>query len=100
MSSHRLKCPACGEGLKIRASKEQTPTFRVMYGQCQNLLCGATFSGSMSWDYALSPSGMDKPRVALPVSPSVARMKAMRELRENADQLDLLDAVEEHEAEA
>lgn len=100
MSTYRLKCPACGGPMKIRNSVEQTPVFRSMYAQCQNLPCGVTYSGSLSWDYELSPSGLDKPRVTLPVAPSVERMKAMRDLREQTEQLDLLDEVEELETEA
>jgi len=97
MSVYKLACPACGGRMKIRNSVGQTPTFRTMYGQCQELVCGATFAGALSWEYELSPSGLDSSRVALPVAPSKARMKALQDLRVKTDQLDLLDEVEELE---
>lgn len=79
----------------------QTPTYKTMYAQCMNMGCGATFSGSLSWDYSLSPSGLDKPRVVLPVAPSVQRMQALieqRNKRPHQDQLELLDG-QAHEPE-
>lgn len=83
--------------MRIRASESQTPIFKTMYAQCMTIGCGAQYSGSMSWDYCLSPSGMDKPRVVLPLAPSVQRMKALRENHEKADQLDLIDELESEE---
>lgn len=91
MSVYKLVCPACGGKMRIRNSEGQTPIFRSMYSQCLNIPCSASFSGSLSWDYQLSASGLDKPRVVLPVAPSVERMKALRNLRDKTDQLDLLD---------
>jgi ssDNA-binding Zn-finger/Zn-ribbon topoisomerase 1 len=96
-TTYKLVCPACGGKMRIRNSEGQTPLFRSMYAQCLNIPCGATFSGSMSWDYQLSPSGLDKPRVVLPVAPAVARMRALRDNRERTDQLDLLDTLPEPE---
>lgn len=94
MSVYKLVCPACGGRMRIRNSEGQTPVFRSMYAQCLNIPCGATYSGSLSWDYALSPSGLDKPRMVLPVAPAVQRMQALRDFRKKTDQLDLLDAME------
>lgn len=94
MSVYKLVCPACGGRMRIRNSEGQTPVFRSMYAQCQHMPCGATYSGSLSWDYALSPSGLDSPRVALPLAPSAVRKQAQQDFREHTDQLDLLDAVE------
>lgn len=88
---YKCLCPACGSRMRIRNSESQTPIFKTMYAQCTNFACGATFSGSLTWDYALSPSGLDKPRVALPLAPSVQRMQALRESQPKTDQLDLLD---------
>lgn len=99
MSVYKLVCPACGGRMRIRNSEGQSLTFRSMYAQCLNLPCGATYSGSLSWDFELSPSGLDRPRVTLPVAPSAARTKALRDLREATDQLDMLDHVDlEHSA--
>lgn len=90
---YRCLCPACGSHMRIRGSEVQTPTYKTMYAQCTNMGCGATFSGSLSWDYCLSPSGMDAPRVSLPLAPAVQRMKALREdaRRGNQDQLEIFE---------
>ncbi|MDF2073164.1 ogr/Delta-like zinc finger family protein [Pseudomonas mendocina] len=90
---YKCLCPACGSRMRIRNSETQTPTFKTMYAQCCNLACGATYTGSLTWDYALSPSGLDKPRISLPIAPSVQRMQALRDSQPQTDQLDLLDAM-------
>ena len=97
---YKCLCPACGERMRIRNSEAQTPTFKTMYAQCMNMACGATYAGSLTWDYALSPSGLDKPRVVLPVAPSVQRMQALRDSRPKTDQLDMLDHMEPEVAHA
>jgi hypothetical protein len=91
---YRCLCPACGSRMRIRNSESQTPIFKTMYAQCLNIACGATYTGSLCWDYALSPSGLDQPRVALPLAPSAQRMQALRDNREPTNQLDLLDVME------
>lgn len=91
---YRAQCPACGTPMRIRGSKDQTATFKTMYGQCTNIACSAAYTGSLSWDYALSPSGVDRPRVVLPIAPSVQRQQALRDSRPETNQLDLLDAQE------
>ncbi|MDU9408247.1 ogr/Delta-like zinc finger family protein [Pseudomonas sp. zfem001] len=90
---YKCLCPACGSRMRIRNSETQTPTFKTMYAQCCNLACGATYTGSLTWDYALSPSGLDKPRISLPIAPSVQRMQALRDCKPKTNQLDLLDAM-------
>lgn len=94
MSTYKLVCPACHGAMRIRSSVGQTPCFRSTYYQCQNLACGATFSGSVTIDYQLSPSGMAQPLMVLPIAPAMERMKALRESAKATDQLDLLDALE------
>lgn len=91
---YRALCPACSSPMRIRGSKDQTATFKTMYAQCTNIVCSASYSGSLTWDYALNPSGLDKPRVELPVAPSVLRMKALQDSLPQTDQLDLLSPVE------
>lgn len=91
---YKAICPACGNPMRIRNSEAQTPTFKTMYAQCTWLPCGATYTGSLTWDYALSPSGLDRPRISLPIAPSVQRMQALRDSQPKTNQLDLLDAVE------
>ena len=94
MSTYKLVCPACHGAMRIRSSVGQTPCFRSTYYQCQNLACGATFSGSVTIDYQLSPSGMAQPLMVLPIAPAIERMKALRESARATDQLDMLDALE------
>jgi hypothetical protein len=65
-----------------------------MYSECTNLLCGATFSGSLVWEYQLSPSGIDRPLTVLPMAPTKVRLLARRNLTVNNDQPDLLDQLE------
>lgn len=89
---YKCLCPACGSRMRIRNSEAQTPIFKTMYAQCINVGCGATYTGSLTWDYTLSPSGMDKPRVVLPLAPSVLRIQALRESQTKTNQLDLLDS--------
>ena len=91
---YKALCPACGSRMRIRNSEAQTPTFKTMYAQCTNIACGATYTGSLTWDYALSPSGLDQPRVVLPISPASLRMKALQDNLPKTDQLDLLNALE------
>tara|TARA_R110000868_G_scaffold274395_2_gene533822 strand:+ start:1189 stop:1482 length:294 start_codon:yes stop_codon:yes gene_type:complete len=94
MSVYKLVCPACLNPMRIRTSDGQTPCFRSIYYQCTYQLCGATFTGSMTIDFELSPSGIERPVVKLPVAPAVERMKAMRNLRDPNAQPDLLDQLE------
>lgn len=91
---YKALCPACGSRMRIRNSEAQTPTFKTMYAQCTNIACGATYTGSLTWDYALSPSGLDQPRVVLPIAPALLRMKALQDNLPKTNQLDLLNALE------
>lgn len=97
---YKCLCPACGQRMRIRNSEAQTPTFKTMYAQCMNMACGATYTGSLTWDHELSPSGLDRPRVRLPLAPSVARMQALRDSKPKTDQLDMLDHMEQEAAHA
>lgn len=94
MSVYKLVCPACGNRMRIRNSEGQTPVFRTMYAQCVFLPCSYSMVGSLSWEFGLNVSGIDQPRVVLPLAPSTKRMQALREFRPKTDQLDLLDSVE------
>ncbi|MFP8981171.1 ogr/Delta-like zinc finger family protein, partial [Pseudomonas aeruginosa] len=75
MSVYKLVCPCCHSRMRIRSSEGQTPCFRSMYAQCTNALGGATFTGSLSWDYQPSPPGLDRPRLVLPLTPSHTRQR-------------------------
>ncbi|MCI3908827.1 ogr/Delta-like zinc finger family protein [Pseudomonas viridiflava] len=99
MSTYKLVCPSCYGPLVIRTSEGQTPCFRSMYYQCKDLVCGATFSGSLTIDYTLSPSGLAKPINVVPPAPSLARKQALRDRRTKDDQLDLLEQFNDMEQE-
>ena len=94
---YRCLCPACGEPMFIRKSEKQTPTFQTMYGRCNNLVCGASYVGSLTWDYTLSPSGLPNPQATLPLSPAKERLQAMRDLAPSAnkDQLTFLEQLDQ-----
>lgn len=91
---YKAKCPGCGSAMRIRNSEEQTPIFKTMYGECSNLGCGATYNGALTWEYELTPPGIDRPRVRLPAAPSLKRMQAIRDSAKQTNQLDLLEAME------
>jgi hypothetical protein len=80
--------------MRIRTSEGQTPCFRSVYYQCNSITCGATFSGSMTIDFELSPSGVERPLVKLPVAPAIERNKALRHQRSHSPQTDLLAPLE------
>lgn len=50
-----------------------TRTFRVLYFQCKNVRCGASFAGSLELTHFISPSALDNPIVALPFRPTLRR---------------------------
>ncbi|APQ13400.1 transcriptional regulator [Pseudomonas oryzihabitans] len=95
MSEFRLVCPACNGPLVIRCSKGETPCFRSLWYQCKNLACGATFGGTQTIDYQLSPSGLQAPRLVLPLAPSKIKRAATQASRMTSNQKDLLDPLEE-----
>lgn len=94
---YRCLCPACGEPMFIRKSEKQTETFQTMYGRCNNMVCGATYVGSLEWQYTLSPSGLPLPKVELPLSPSKQRQQALQDLAPSAnkDQLSFLEQLDQ-----
>lgn len=99
MSVYNQVCPACRSRLRIRTSEGQTPCFRSVYYECTSLVCGAKFAGSQTIDYQLSPSGLDKPLLQLPLAPHMERMRAMRFSQPATDQQDLFEeSAHEHSA--
>lgn len=86
MTEFRLACPACNGPLVIRCSKGETPCFRSVWYQCKNLACGATYGGSQTIDYQLSPSGLESPRLVLPLAPSRLKRAATQASRMTSEQ--------------
>lgn len=68
---YRCLCPACGERMRIQSVPTECPATRMMLGQCQNFLCGATYTGTLSFNYALTPSKLEQPLMRLPTADEV-----------------------------
>ncbi|PZE12265.1 ogr/Delta-like zinc finger family protein [Pseudomonas solani] len=94
MSVYKLVCPACGHRMRIRTSQGQTPCFRSTYYECTNILCAATFAGAVTIEYQLSPSGLERPLMELPLAPSRIRQKARQDQAGDTAQVDLFDSME------
>lgn len=86
MSEFRLACPACNGPLVVRCSKGESPCARSVWYQCKNLACGATFGGTQSIDYQLSPSGLAEPLMVLPLAPSRLKRAATHASKMTGDQ--------------
>lgn len=86
MSDFRLACPACNGPLVIRCSRGESPCVRSLWYQCKNLACGATFGGTQSIDYQLSPLGLEQPLMVLPLAPSRLKRAATQASRMTGDQ--------------
>jgi len=97
MSTYKLVCPACYGPLVIRTSEGQTPCFRALYYQCKNFVCGATYGGSQTIDYMLSPSGLAQPINVVPQALSRTRKQALLDTQKKDDQLDLLEQFDDTE---
>lgn len=92
-SIYKLKCPNCGESIRIRNSVAMHPLLRTTYMQCVNVVCGATYRGQVEITHLMSPSGMPNPTVNLPLAPASIRREAQR--KEGERQLDIEDMLAE-----
>lgn len=76
---YKAPCPACGHNMRVRTSDvEETDgkaVWRSIYGQCQSMVCGATYTGRLTTQYTLQPSSLPSPRTRLPMAPSLARQR-------------------------
>lgn len=97
MSTYKLVCPACYGPMVIRTSVGETPCFRTLYYRCQSFLCGATYGGSQTIDYMLSPSGIAQPLHVVPQARSLDRKQAKRDTQAKDAQLDLLEHLDDME---
>lgn len=55
---YKVLCPACGERMRIQSGPTESNLARAMLAQCQNFMCGATYQGTLSWDYVLTQSSL------------------------------------------
>lgn len=74
---YKAPCPACGQNMRVRTSdveeSDGKSVWRAVYGQCQSMLCGATYTGRLTTQFTLKPSSLPSPRTSLPMSPSLVR---------------------------
>ena len=76
----RIVCK-CGHKGKIRDSKELSPDFVTIYGQCLDVHCGHTWVAHLTFSHTLSPSAQTFDRLLLDRLRGLPRAK-QRELFE------------------
>lgn len=91
------RCPACGTPIKVRSSEQISMVTSEYIGSCQRTGCGAQVKGLFSWVAYVSPTGLAKPLVDLPLTPVAERNKRWREHGADGEQLDLIDQLESEE---
>lgn len=84
----KIQCPHCEAWSRVTSSHKATDTARTGYAQCTNLICGHTFSISVTIDFTISPSAQPNPRVILPLSPTITRQR-LADLMRVAPQADV-----------
>lgn len=98
MSHHYgLICCHCHSKVRVRTSAGKHLLLRTVFLQCTNIACGATFRASFEITHALSPSGMPNPTISLPLAPALMHRQALKSLRGDDSQGDLLDELDEDE---
>lgn len=97
---YRAQCPSCATPMTVYNSEQITPVYKAVYGRCTNILCATTLVGSLTWDYTLSPSGLQEPLAQLPMAPSVLRQQIQRDNAPDTDQIDMFDDLTEQVGEA
>jgi hypothetical protein len=61
-----LICGHCGAPLRIRTSEGAHVCLRILFLQCTNMQCGATFRGNVEVTHQYSPSSLPCPSFHLP----------------------------------
>lgn len=91
--AYGMACGHCGHALRIRTSEGATQTLRVLFFQCTNELCGATYRGYAEVTHQYSPSGQANASFNLPPPDSAtrARDKTALALLAGETQADLFD---------
>lgn len=93
-----MRCGHCHSIMRIRTSEGMSETVRVIFLQCCNELCGATYRGYAEITHQYSESGCPNPSFNLPIPDDVLRRQDQRALRQAAGdtQDDLFDCLDEH----
>lgn len=88
-----LKCGHCGSSVRIRNSDGRHICLRILYMQCTNIQCGATYRGMVEVTHQYSPSGRPNPAFHLPTTPQHLRQQDTQSLaaKNNSNQLDILN---------
>ncbi len=89
MSTYKLVCPHCQQGMRVRHSVSDHPLLRVYYLQCTNVACGWTARGEMVITHTMSPSSMPNQEIQLPLADSALRAQAMEKDNERQEELAL-----------
>jgi hypothetical protein len=53
-----VHCPVCNERAHCRTSEEVTPTMRLLYYRCSNLMCSMSWRATLELLNIISPSGI------------------------------------------
>ncbi|GLK62326.1 MULTISPECIES: ogr/Delta-like zinc finger family protein [Azotobacter] len=93
------ECPVCGSPVKIRNSARITLVTTEYVGSCQAAGCGAQIKGFFTWVAFVSPSGLPKHGLDLPVVPEEERLRLWRHHVKGCEsrQIDLVDQLESEE---
>lgn len=86
---YKLRCPNCRYGALVRNSIEQHPLLKVMYIQCLNPNCSASYRGQLEFTHLMNRPGVKSPTMQLPMAPSAIRQQAMAALMSDELQSDL-----------
>jgi hypothetical protein len=76
MSIYKLKCPQCGQSLRVRNSIAQHPLLRDAYLQCTSITCGEAFRGIFEITHEISPPSNPNPEIRLPNADAAIRLAA------------------------
>lgn len=71
-NTRRIKCPHCGDNLRIRNSEQVTPVYREAWVHCVNETgCGFRAKMGMELIHTTCPSAQPNPEIQLPMAPSL-----------------------------
>ncbi|WP_276681504.1 ogr/Delta-like zinc finger family protein [Thalassolituus oleivorans] len=96
-SVYKKVCPDCFQPLRVRTSFGIHELLREVYMECTNIVCGASFSGSLEITHRLSPPSVANPRINLPMADSALRRRAQSSGKADG-QMDIDDLLDGSEA--
>lgn len=93
--SYQLKCCHCRRPARVRTSVEQHALLKIMYVQCLNPACGATFRGQFEYTHAMNTPALANPDIRLPMAAAMMRREAVRCLYGEEPQPDMFEGPDE-----